>query len=124
MQLSHKGNRGWFYAHRLVLTAFRGPCPEGMVTRHLNGVRTDNRLVNLAWGTPCENEADKVRHGTSRRGEDVPHAKLSEADVRALRDMHTRDGMSFAEIGRVLGVSRRTVTQAFNGETWRHVLAA
>jgi len=35
--------------HRLVLLAFMGPCPKGMRCRHLNGVRNDNRLVNLCW---------------------------------------------------------------------------
>jgi HNH endonuclease/NUMOD4 motif len=50
--------------HRLVLGAFVGPCPEGMECRHLNGDRADNRLENLAWGTPHENGMDRLRHGT------------------------------------------------------------
>ena len=50
--------------HRLVLEAFVGPRPEGMVARHLNGDPGDNRLENLAWGTQSENNYDKVRHGT------------------------------------------------------------
>lgn len=53
------------YVHRLVLEAFVGPKPEGAVTRHLNGDPTDNRLANLAYGTPAENGADMRRHGTS-----------------------------------------------------------
>src|SRR5262249_12949164 len=32
--------------------------------RHLNGIRTDNRPENLAWGTKSENMQDAVRHGT------------------------------------------------------------
>lgn len=51
-------------AHRVVLAAFVGPCPEGQVVRHLNGVQDDNRLMNLAYGTPLENSADQRRHGT------------------------------------------------------------
>jgi len=38
------------YVHRLVCAAFIGPCPVGMVVRHLNGDRADNRLSNLAYG--------------------------------------------------------------------------
>lgn len=50
--------------HRLVLEAFVGPCPPGMLCRHLNGNPADNRLENLRWGTPSENSYDKGRHGT------------------------------------------------------------
>lgn len=52
------------YIHQLVLEAFVGPRPEGMVTRHLNGDPADNRVENLAWGTQSENNYDAVRHGT------------------------------------------------------------
>lgn len=51
--------------HVLVCLAFHGakPCPD-MVVRHLNGISTDNRPENLAWGTHSENNFDLVRHGT------------------------------------------------------------
>lgn len=52
------------YVHQLVLLAFVGPRPEGMVTRHLDGNPADNRPQNLAWGTQSENNYDAVRHGT------------------------------------------------------------
>jgi hypothetical protein len=52
-----------------VLAAFVGPRPPGQEARHLDGNKTDNRLSNLAWGTPLENAADKQRHGTMARGE-------------------------------------------------------
>lgn len=54
------------YVHRLVAEAFIGPCPEGMQVRHLNGDHRDNRAENLCYGTPAENAADKVRHGTAQ----------------------------------------------------------
>lgn len=53
-----------FGNHQLVLVAFVGPRPAGMVSRHLNGDRTDPRLVNLAYGTYAENSADMRLHGT------------------------------------------------------------
>lgn len=52
------------FVHLLVIEAFVGPRPLGMQARHLNGDRNDPRLVNLRWGTPSENNLDRVAHGT------------------------------------------------------------
>ena len=49
--------------HRLVLTAFVGPCPPGQEARHWDDVGTNNHLSNLLWGTPSENGHDKTRNG-------------------------------------------------------------
>ena len=53
------------YVHRMVLEAFVGPPPSPEhQTAHGNGDRADNRLENLRWATPVENQADVDRHGT------------------------------------------------------------
>ena len=41
------------------------PNPLGYnVVRHLNDVKTDNRLINLAWGTQSDNVRDSIRNGS------------------------------------------------------------
>lgn len=62
--LSRGGKGKTWLVHRLVLTAFRGPCPPSLECLHGNGNSADNRLVNLRWGTRSENQEDSVRHGT------------------------------------------------------------
>ena len=49
--------------HQLVLEAFVGPRGDRPETRHLNDVKTDNRVENLAWGSHRENTLDRVRNG-------------------------------------------------------------
>lgn len=49
--------------HVLVLEAFVGPRPPGLLACHNNDVPTDNRLDNLRWDTPSSNQYDKVAHG-------------------------------------------------------------
>lgn len=57
--------------HRLVLEAFVGPCPDGMMCCHANGVRNDNRLENLRWDTASANMMDRVQHGNNPSAEKI-----------------------------------------------------
>ncbi len=62
--------------HLLVMSAFVGPRPDGMETRHLDGDPANNVLPNLAYGTKSENALDSVRHGTHfARLRGVTHCK-------------------------------------------------
>src|SRR5512139_4065704 len=49
--------------HRLVLTAFVGPPPDGMVALHRDDDQDNNTLANLYWGTLLQNSADLKRNG-------------------------------------------------------------
>jgi hypothetical protein len=58
--ISINGVRGTYKAHRLVALAFL-PNPENKPTvDHRNGVRTDNRVENLAWATIREQFANPI----------------------------------------------------------------
>ena len=50
--------------HILLAEAFIGPRPIGNHVRHLDGNRKNCTVENLAYGTPAENAADQLRHGT------------------------------------------------------------
>lgn len=49
--------------HRLVLEAFVGPCPEGMVACHFDDDPDNNHVSNLRWATISDNVMDMVRNG-------------------------------------------------------------
>lgn len=58
------GTRQREFLHRIILRAFVGPRPDGMVVRHLDGDPGNNRVENLKYGTHSENALDSVTHGT------------------------------------------------------------
>ncbi len=106
--------------HRLVLLAFVGPCPAGMHALHADDNKTINRLSNLRWGTPKENHEDAIRNGRTPRGEHVATAKLTEADVRAIRK-RLASGDSHRKIAKDFGVSANPIRDIALNVTWRHV---
>lgn len=67
VELSREGAKKTRKVHHLVLIAFAGPRPDGLIARHLNGDPSDNRIENLSWGTHSENAADTLAHGTHRQ---------------------------------------------------------
>lgn len=106
-------------AHRVVCEAANGqpPTPSHEAAHscgsgHL-GCVTKRHLV---WKTHKENEADKVAHGTVRRGEANTNAKLTVEAVRAIRALSglqtkTATAAQFC-------VSIRTIGLVQAGERW------
>jgi hypothetical protein len=115
-----KGRSAKRLAHTLVLLAFVGPPAAGHECRHLNGVRNDNRLENLAWGDRRTNMADKYAHGTQPVGEAVLTSKLTEADVREIRRLRA-DGASLKAIAAKFGIDFAHVSSIARRRVWRHV---
>jgi hypothetical protein len=107
------------YVHHLVCEAFHGPCPEGMMRRHLNGNRTCNWASNLAYGTPAENCADTRRHGRVQLGERHYEAVLNMAEVSWAR-RQAANGLNCTRIAATLERSVAAIRQAVIGKTWAH----
>jgi hypothetical protein len=119
--LSDGAARKQITVHRLVLEAFIGPRPPGQQARHLNGIPDDNRLTNLAWGTPLENQADSVRHGTHQRGAEKPFAKLREADVLQIRSMYASGAATQRALAKRYGVTQAVISHVTTRKGWTHV---
>lgn len=110
----------FFMIHRLMLEAFRGPCPAGMEARHLDGNPSNNRIENLEWATSKTNNADKKAHGTWQGGERNGNSKLTADSVREARSLYA-EGWSFDRIADEFLVSRETIRMAVRGKTWNHI---
>lgn len=105
------------YLHALVLEAFVGPKPEGMLTRHLDGNKTNNDLSNLTWGTPAENSIDSIAHGHTLPGEKNPSAKLTWAQVAKIRS--ETGSASLVQLGLRYGVSKTCIRRIHKNQIWR-----
>jgi DNA-binding transcriptional regulator YiaG len=114
--------------HRAVALAFLGNPPYLAQVNHINGNKRDNRAVNLEYCSSKENihhamklglfDEMKKRMSDKSRGEGNPKAKLTENQVRAIRQATS----TAAEAAKVFGVSKNTVHQIRQKRTWKDVV--
>lgn len=112
------------YVHRLILEAFRGPCPDGMEGCHdPNPDPSDCRIENLRWDTRKANISDCKKHGRMRRavGSKQHLAKLTEKDIPLIRQL-ALDGVMHHVIAERFGVTRAAISYIVRGKTWKHVI--
>ena len=113
--LAHPHRR--FYVHQLVMLAFVGPCPDGYEVCHFDGDVANNQLENLRYDTRKANHADKLRHGTQLRGEQVPNHRLTRDQVLTIRSRRTA-GETLESIGRDYGIDQGTIGRIARRERW------
>lgn len=113
--LSKNGKTRMHRVHRLVAEAFiRNPqgLPE---VNHLDETRTNNRADNLEWCTHKYNN----NYGTKpMRGERNPMSKLTEGDVKAIRQRRA-NGDLLKAIAADFGVSTSHVSSLVSGRRWK-----
>lgn len=111
--------------HRAVCEEVYGPPPTpDHDASHSCGRGSDACCAkrHLSWKTHAANMADMVMHGTSRRGEKSPFAKLNEEQVRKI--LALKGAAPQHVIAKLVGTSRANVGHIHNRETWGHVIEA
>jgi hypothetical protein len=110
--------------HRLVAQAFI-PNPKGYPNVcHKDDDPKNNSVGNLFWGTQRMNIQDMCSKGRNRnkafKGEDNGSAKLRDSDIPAIKQLLL--DKSCAEVSRMYGVDRTTISYIKRGITWVHLI--
>lgn len=103
------------YIHILILKTFVGERPPGKEARHKNGIRTDNRLSNLCWGTKKQNARDRKRE---RQGCYLP--KIS-PETKYKAQVLYEEGHSREVIALAVGCDVRTVRRWIAKHNWQRL---
>ena len=109
-----KGKNRCLRVHRETLRAFVG-IRDGMLALHNDGDKTNCKLSNLRWGTAQDNADDAVRHGNIVRGENHRSNKLTESQVRSIR----QSSLKYKDIAKKFGIAFITVSEIKRRVTWR-----
>lgn len=105
------------HANGVALILSGHPRPEGLETLHSCDNPPCVNPAHLRWGTHAENMAEAAERGRMARGSKNGHAKLSEAQVYAIRS----DRRGGDAIGREYGIAPRTVSQIRLRKAWAHL---
>jgi hypothetical protein len=89
-------------------------------SQHKNGIRTDNRVVNLKWGNQQHNAADRHAHGNTAIGARNPNAKLDDQKVRKIL-AGRKNGQTLQSLADENGVSKKLILLLTQNKIWKHV---
>jgi len=112
-------------AHRIAWTIANGPIPEGLWVLHHCDNRKCCNPAHLYVGTNDDNMRDMRERGRAKsqppKGEASPNAKLSEEDVREIRQLHAQ-GVFQEVLAQRYGVGQAQVSRIIRRVRWAHVV--
>ena len=125
--LMREGRQVWRFAHRLLWQSYVEDIPEGLVINHKNGIKHDNRIENLEVVTISENTKHSFRVLGNKPcinpspGEKNGLAKLTDAQVMAIREHRKATNDPYRKMQQIFGLSLSTIHRACVGKTWKHL---
>jgi len=119
---TYRGNET-FFVHRLVCAAFQRNPEKKPHVNHKNGVKDDNRNVNLEWCTPAENSQHASRIGLLRGGRLYAKSNLTTETASLIYGLHLLRAKK-AFLARVFNVSYATVDNICLKRTWHKKILA
>lgn len=122
VQLSKKDIRERFGVHRLVaLTFIRNSNPKKFyMVNHIDGNPLNNNVLNLEWTDNRGNQIHAIETGLNKYvGTNSHWSKLTEEQVKFIRENYEYRGKyNFCTLGKMFGVSPRSIQNALVGNTY------
>ena len=112
---------GHFFVHRLMYQLAKGDLSDDLILRHKCDNSTCCNPDHLEQGTQADNVQDAIRRGRKARGERSNIAKLTEAQVREIKDRYKPYRGVYSQMGREYNVDPETIRHIISGKNWKHV---
>lgn len=106
-------------AHKVSAEIHHGPA-NGRIVMHSCDNPCCCNPEHLSYGTPQENQSDKVAKNRHAKGESQGHSKLTEAQVKTIRQRANED---YQKLCAEFNLSPSTVYRIWSGKSWKHSLA-
>lgn len=107
-------------AHRASWVIHNGSIPKGMLVCHKCDRPECTNPEHLFLGTAAENTKDMIDKNRKCIGSNVPTAKLTEDNVRAIRVLLNQK-ISYPKIAKMFNVGVNAIVRIKRNETWKHI---
>lgn len=108
--------------HRIVADAFHENPDSLPFVNHIDCDRGNNSCENLEWCTQWQNLMHSQKLGRMQRdywnGKRSPNAYLTDLQVMEIKSQYEAGNISWEDLGRKFGVSKRTIGRIVNGESY------
>ena len=108
-------------AHRAAWILTYGDIPQGVKVLHTCDNKRCVRPSHLFLGTQKDNVVDCIQKGRISRGEHRPQHKLTEAQVREIRNRHAARAGTYRGMAAEYGVQYSYIWKIIRRTAWRHV---
>lgn len=114
--VNQNGKNKTLIVHREMAKAFL-PNPNNYpLVRHLNDIKTDNRLSNLAWGTYLQNSKDADKNGKLFKISGTNITPKLTIDIVSEILLSSKNN---TQLSKVYSVSESTIRRVRKGITWK-----
>lgn len=89
---------------------------------HINGIKTDDSVINLEWCSNSYNQIHAYSNGLqpSKKGINNPKSKLTEQEVINIKKLH-ESGLKSKHLADRFNISYSTINSIINGKSWKHL---
>jgi len=107
-----------YYVHRLVANNFLRRRKGYTQVNHKNGLKGDNRLENLEWISVKLNNIHALNTGLRVHGEKCSFSKLTEIQVKEIRQRYVKGVITYVELSKIYGVCKQQIERIVNNKRW------
>ena len=123
VSISINGKRKHLSIHRTVALLYV-PNPDNLPeVDHYDTNKLNNHYTNLEWVTTEENRDRAIRNGLMKVGTDYEHTKLTEDDIRYIRENYIPKHPEFGgrALSKKFGVGSAQISRIVNNKRWKHL---
>lgn len=110
---------GVLYVHRIVAEYFCEKKQGCDIVNHLNGVKDDNRAVNLEWTTYEGNNIHAFESGLRKTFSEGHWKSTTIENVYKIYALK-KEGKKVKDIVSLIPLTRKAIHDIFHGKNWRH----